>query len=90
MSTKWYIDTIRNTEPELLDCSSTELIDWIDDKFLMYAEDADTAAHMDDAIREQEAYFGIDVDYMSRAQLLTVAAKIIQTAVKPLASAIGI
>ena len=32
---------------------------------------------MDDAIDEQEDYYGVELDYMSRNQLLTVAAKLI-------------
>lgn len=52
-------------------------MDWIDNAFAMYAEDTDIAAKMDDAIKEQEEYFGVEIDYMSRAQLLTVVAKLI-------------
>ena len=52
-------------------------MDWIDNAFAMYAEDADIAAKMDDAIKEQEEYYGIEIDYMSRNQLLTVVAKLI-------------
>lgn len=44
-----------------------------------YAQEqlADIAAKMDDAIKEQEEYFGAEIDYMSSVQLLTVAAKLI-------------
>ena len=52
-------------------------MDWIDNAFAMYAEDADIAAKMDDAIKEQEEYYGIEIDYMSRNQLLTVVAKLV-------------
>ena len=52
-------------------------MDWIDNAFAMYAEDTDIAAKMDDAIREQEEYYGVEIDYMSRNQLLTVVAKLI-------------
>ena len=43
----------------------------------MYAEDTDIAARMDDSIKEQEEYYGVEIDYMSRNQLLTVVAKLI-------------
>ena len=33
---------------------------------------------MDDVIDEQEDYYGVEIDYMSRAQLLTVAAKLME------------
>ena len=52
-------------------------MDWIDNAFAMYAEDEDTVAKMDDAIKEQEEYYGVEIDYMSRVQLLTVVAKLI-------------
>ena len=74
---KWYIDKIKAAAPELLDSDTTAIMDWIDNAFTMYAEDADAAAKMDDAIREQEEYYGVEIDYMSRNQLLTVAAKLI-------------
>ena len=74
---KWYIDKIKAVAPELLDGDTADIMDWIDNAFTMYAEDADIAAKMDDAIKEQEEYFGVELDYMSRAQLLTVAAKLI-------------
>lgn len=32
---------------------------------------------MDDAIKEQEEYYGVEIDCMSRNQLLTVVAKLI-------------
>lgn len=74
---KWYIDKIKAAAPELLDGDTADIMDWIDNAFAMYAEDADIAAKMDDAIREQEEYYGVELDYMSRNQLLTVAAKLI-------------
>lgn len=74
---KWYIDKIKAAAPELLDSDTTAIMDWIDNAFTMYAEDADAAAKMDDAIREQEEYYGVEIDYMSRNQLLTVVAKLI-------------
>ena len=52
-------------------------MDWIDNAFAMYAEDEDIAAKMDDAIKEQEEYYGVEIGYMSRNQLLTVVAKLI-------------
>lgn len=73
---KWYINKIKANAPELLDGNTADIIDWIDNAFAMYAEDEDTAAAMDDAIREQEEYYGVELDYMSRNQLLTVVAKI--------------
>lgn len=74
---KWYIDKIKAAAPELLDGNTADIIDWIDNAFAMYAEDTDIAAKMDDAIKEQEEYYGVELDYMSRNQLLTVAAKLI-------------
>ena len=74
---KWYIDKIKAVAPELLDGDNYDILDWIDNAFAMYAEDEDAAAKMDDAIKEQEEDFGVELDYMSRTQLLTVAAKLI-------------
>ena len=74
---KWYIDKIKAVAPELLDGDTADIMDWIDNAFTMYAEDTDAAAKMDDAIREQEDYYGVELDYMSRNQLLTVVAKLI-------------
>ena len=74
---RWYIDKIKANAPELLDGDKYDIMDWIDNAFAMYAEDTDIAAKMDDAIKGQEEYFCVDLDYMSRAQLLTVAAKLI-------------
>ena len=74
---KWYIDKIKAVAPELLDGDKYDILDWIDNAFAMYAEDADIAAKMDDAIKEQEEYYGVELDYMSRNQLLTVVAKLI-------------
>ena len=73
---KWYIDKIKANAPELLDGDKYDILDWIDDAFAVYAEDADIAAKMDDAIKEQEEYYGVELDYMSRTQLLTTAAKL--------------
>lgn len=75
---KWYIDKIKAVAPNLLDGDTADIMDWIDNAFAMYAEDEDAAAAMDDAIREQEEYYGVEIDYMSRAQMLTVAAKIME------------
>ena len=77
MGQKWYIDKIKAAAPELLDGDTADIMDWIDNAFAMYAEDTDIAAKMDDAIKEQEDYYGVEIDYMSRVQLLTVAAKLI-------------
>lgn len=74
---KWYIDKIKAAAPDLLDGDTADIIDWIDNAFAMYAEDTDIAAKMDDAIKEQEEYYGVEIDYMSRNQLLTVVAKLI-------------
>ena len=74
---KWYIDKIKAVAPELLDGDTADIMDWIDNAFAMYAEDADAAAKMDDVIDEQEDYYGVELDYMSRNQLLTVVAKLI-------------
>ena len=73
---KWYVDKIKAAAPELLDGDMADIMDWIDNVFAMYAEDEDTAAKMDDAIKEQEDYYGVEIDYMSRNQLLTVVAKL--------------
>ena len=77
MGQKWYIDKIKAAAPELLDGNTADIMDWIDNVFAMYAEDTDIAAKMDDAIKEQEDYYGVEIDYMSRNQLLTVVAKLI-------------
>ena len=74
---KWYVDKIKAAAPELLDGNTADIMDWIDNAFAMYAEDTDIAAKMDDAIKEQEDYYGVEIDYMSRVQLLTVVAKLI-------------
>ena len=74
---KWYIDKIKANAPDLLDGDAADVMDWIDNAFAMYAEDEDAAAAMDDAIKGQEEYFGVELDNMSRAQLLTVVAKLI-------------
>ena len=77
MTEKLYIDKIKAAAPELLDGNTADIMDWIDNVFAMYAENEDTAAKIDDAIKEQENYYGVELDYMSRNQLLTVAAKLI-------------
>ena len=74
---KWYVDKIKAAAPGLLDGNTADIMDWIDNAFAMYAEDTDIAAKMDDAIKEQEDYYGVEIDYMSRVQLLTVVAKLI-------------
>ena len=74
---KWYIDKIKAVEPDLLDGDMADIMDWIDNAFVMYAEDEDIVMKMDDVIDEQEDYYGVELDYMSRNQLLTVAAKLI-------------
>lgn len=73
---KWYVDKIKAVAPDLLDGDTADITDWIDNAFVMYAEDTDIAAKMDDAIKEQEEYYGVELDYMSRNQLLTVVAKL--------------
>ena len=77
MGQKWYIDKIKAAAPELLDSNTAYIVDWIDNAFTMYAEDEDIVIKMDDVIDEQEDYYGVEIDYMSRNQLLTVAAKLI-------------
>ena len=74
---KWYIDKIKAAEPDLPDDDTADIMDWIDNAFAMYAEDEDSVMKMDDAIKEQEEYYGVEIDYMSRNQLLTVVAKLI-------------
>ena len=74
---KWYVDKIKANAPDLIDGDTADIMDWIDNAFAMYAEDTDIAAKMDDAIKEQEDYYGVELDYMSRVQLLTVVAKMI-------------
>ena len=74
---KWYIDKIKAVAPELLDGDNYDILDWIDNAFAMYAEDEDSVMKMDDVIDEQEDYYGVELDYMSRNQLLTVVAKLI-------------
>ena len=77
---KWYIDKIKAAAPELLDGDKYDILDWIANAFAMYAEDADIAAKMDDAIKEQEEYYGVNAYCMSRTQLLTIIAKLIDAA----------
>ena len=77
MGQKWYFDKIKAVEPELLDGNTADIMDWIDNSFVMCAEDTDAATKMDDAVKEQEDYYGVELDYMSRNQLLTVVAKLI-------------
>ena len=77
MGQKWYIDKIKEAAPELLDGNTADIMDWIDNAFAMYAEDEDSVMKMDDVIDEQEDYYGVEIDYMSRNQLLTVVAKLI-------------
>lgn len=77
MGQKWYIDKIKAAAPELLDSNTADIVDWIDNAFTMYAEDEDIVIKMDDVIDEQEDYYGVELDYMSRLQLLTVVAKLI-------------
>ena len=74
---KWYIDKIKANAPDLLDGDKYDVWDWIDNAFAMCAEDEDVAMKMDDVIDEQEDYYGVEIDYMSRNQLLTVVAKLI-------------
>ena len=76
MVQKWYIDQIKAVAPELLDGDKYDVLDWIDNAFAMYAEDEDIVMKMDDAIKEQEEYYGVNAYCMSRTQLLTVAAKL--------------
>lgn len=76
MGQKWYIDKIKAAAPDLLDGDMADIMDWIDNVFAMYAEDADIVMQMDDVIDEQEDYYGVELDYMSRNQLLTVVAKL--------------
>ena len=76
MGQKWYIDKIKEAAPELLNGNTADIMDWIDNAFAMYAEDEDIVIKMDDVIDEQEDYYGVELDYMSRNQLLTVAAKL--------------
>lgn len=71
-----YTDKIKAVAPNLLDGNTADVMDLIDNAFAMYAEDEDAAAKMDDAIKEQEEYYGVEIDYMSRVQLLTVVAKL--------------
>lgn len=76
MGQKWYIDKIKAAAPELLNGNTADIMDWIDNAFVMYAEDEDIVIKMDDVIDEQEDYYGVELDYMSRNQLLTVVAKL--------------
>ena len=77
MGQKWYIDKIKAAAPDLLDGDMADIMDWIDNAFGMYAEDEDIVMKMDDVVKEQEEYYGVEFYYMSRNQLLTVVAKLI-------------
>lgn len=75
---KWYIDKIKAVAPELLDGDKYDILDWIDNAFAMYAEDTDILVKMDEAVKEQEEYYNVALlGCMSRNQLLTVVAKLI-------------
>ena len=75
---KWYIDKIKAVAPELLDGDTADIMDWIDNAFGMYVEDTDILVKMDEAVKEQEEYYNVALlDCMSRNQLLTVVAKLI-------------
>ena len=77
MGQKWYIDKIKAAAPDLLDGDMADIMDWIDNAFGMYAEDEDIVMKMDDVVKEQEEYYGVEFYYMSRNQLLTVVANLI-------------
>ena len=77
MGQKWYIDKIKAAAPDLLDGNTADIMDGSDNAFAMYAEDEDSVIKMDDVVDEQEDYYGVELDYMSRNQLLTVVAKLI-------------
>ena len=49
------------------------ILDWIDDMFLFYAESPEAVARMESIICYFESLFGVDIDYMSKDQLLLVA-----------------
>lgn len=73
---KWYIDKIKAVAPDLLDGDTADIMDWIDNAFAMYADDEDAADAMDNAIKEQEEYYHVNLALMSRTQMLATAAKI--------------
>lgn len=75
---KWYIDKIKAVAPELLNGDKYDIMDWIYNAFGMYVEDTDILVKMDEAVKEQEEYYNVALlDCMSRNQLLTVVAKLI-------------
>ena len=51
---KWYIDKIKANAPDLLDGNTADIMDWIDNAFAMYAEDADAAAAIMEVVEGDE------------------------------------
>lgn len=74
---EWYIKKIRDTEPELLRYNADWLRDWIDNT-IVEQESMDAANRLDDVIKDAEDYYGVEVDYMSKLQLLSVIAKMLE------------
>lgn len=74
---QWYIKKIRHTQPELLDYNEVWLRDWID-TVVVEQEDVETVDRLNDVIKDAEDYYGIMIDYMSKLQLLSVVARMME------------
>ena len=74
---KWYLDKIRKTEPALLRYNEDWLIDWIED-VVVEQESMEAADRLDDVIKDAEDRYGVEIDYMSKLQLLSVIAKMME------------
>lgn len=74
---KWYIDKIQKTNPAMLHYNEAWLRDWIDN-VVTEQEDVEAAGRLDDAIKDAEDRYGVEIDYMSKLQLLSVIAKMLE------------
>ena len=74
---KWYLDNIRKAAPELLHYNEYWLRDWIDN-VVVEQESMEAADKLDDVINDAEDRYGVEIDYMSKLQLLSVIAKMME------------
>ena len=74
---KWDLDNIGKAAPELLHYNEYWLRNWID-TVVVEQEDVETVDRLDDVIKDAEDYYGVEIDYMSKLQLLSVIAKMME------------
>ena len=74
---KWDLDNIGKAAPELLQYNEYWLRNWID-TVVVEQEDVETVDRLDDVIKDAEDYYGVLIDYMSKLQLLSVIAKMME------------